>query len=732
MSRFPRSRTVRIVCSSLVAALLICLGSALSVAQVTSGTIYGAVKDPSGAYIAKAAVTVTNPANGLSRKVESSENGEFVVPNLLPGTYTITVEASGFKKLEKTGVILSAADRLNAGEFALAVGTSADSVTVTAEGAQLQLQSNSSERSDLITSKQLNDVALNGRMVLDYMKLIPGVVSLFDGSTATTYGIGAFNINGTRANTHEYTIDGASNVDTGDNATTHVTLNPDAISEMKVLTSNYQAEYGKAGGGQVAVTTKSGTNQFHGNARFFHRNEGLNANGWFNNQNNPKTPIALYRYNYVGYQIGGPIFIPGTGLNKNKDRLFFFWSQEYYRQLVPGGGISQFRVPTDLERQGDFSQTTDGDGNPLTIYDPSTGLPFAGNRIDPSSLSASQQAVFTEVQKVLSLYPLPNISGTKFNYATQVSFSNPRREDVLRVDYQINNSNRFYGRWINNANSAVSPMETWDLTCMGQLQIPGGCTSKSPSWNLSLDLVTTIRPTLLNEVSVGPSWVRSDTAGTNGNLSVGKNNLNLPLLFQVPPTTSIPDMSFNGNNNMAFPWSYFGANPWFQANTTINFNDNLTWVKGNHVMKFGVFYQRARKDQIAWGNSNGQFNFSNCVTSADPTNCPSDSGMAYASALLGEFSSFDQSSGRPVGQFRYNQMEFYGQDTWKVTPRLTLDYGMRFAWIPPQYDAKNQVAIFNPSLYDPAQAVQHTQLALKHALTGEPGPVAVIFHSASR
>jgi hypothetical protein len=701
-----------ICCSKIVnraiwVAMVACLACMPLVAQVTSGTIFGSVKDPSGAVVSGAKVTVQSGAIGVTRATTTSDAGDFVVPNLPPATYSIVIEAQGFKKLDAQGIVLSAADKLNAGDFVLTVGGTAETVSVTADAGQLQLQSNSSERSDLITSKQLNDVALNGRMVLDYMKLIPGVVSGFDGSAATTWGIGAFNINGTRANEHEYTIDGASNVDTGDNGTTHVTLNPDAIAEVKILTSNYQAEFGKAAGGQVAVTTKSGSNRFHGNARFFHRNEGMNANGWFDNQNDPKTPIGLYRYNYFGYQFGGPVIIPGTEFNKSRDKLFFFWSQEYYRQLIPGGGIDQFRVPTALERQGDFSQTVDGNGNPLTIYDPSTGQPFPNNKIDPSTLSTSQQAVFTQVQKVLSLYPLPNVSGAfGYNYATQLSFNNPRREDVLRLDYQINARNRFYGRWINNASSSVSPMETWDLTCMGQLQLPGGCTSKSPSWNLSLDLVSTITPTLLNEVSAGPSWVRSSTAGTNGNLSVGKNNINLPLLYAVPPTTSIPDMSFNGNNNISFPWSYFGANPWFQANTTINFNDNLTWVKRNHTLKFGVFYQRSRKDQIAWGNSNGQFSFSNCSTSADPASCPNDSGMAYASALLGNFSNFAQSSTRPIGYFRYNQLEFYAQDTWKTTSRLTLDYGMRFVWIPPQYDAKNQVAIFNPSLYDSTKAVR--------------------------
>ena len=698
MFRVSHARLNTISCYFLVLTFVISFSCIELPAQVTSGTIFGTVKDPSGAFIKDATVSVVNPANGLTRTVRSTDNGDFVVPNLLPGTYNLTIEAPGFKKLDSSGVVLSAADRLNAGNFVLAVGTSTESVTVSADAGQIQLQSNSGERSDLITGRQLNDVALNGRMILDYVRLVPGVVSSFDGSASTRWGIGAFNINGTRANQHEYTLDGSSNIDTGDNSTTQVTVNPDAVAEMKVLSSNYQAEFGKAAGGQIAVTTKSGTNQFHGNARFFHRNEGMNANGWFNNQTDPITPIGLYRYNYFGYQVGGPI---------KKDRLFFFWSQEYYRQLIPVGGIDQFRVPTALERQGDFSQSVDGDGNPLTIYNPATGLPFPGNKIDPSTLSVSQQAVFTEVQKVLSLYPLPNSSGAfDHNFATQLSFSEPRREDVLRIDYQINARNRFYGRWVQNEDDAVSPMRTTDLTCMGQLQISGGCTAHSPGWNLSLDLVTTLSPTLLNEVSIGPSWYRGEAKSTNNNLSVGKNNINLPLLYSVSSSTSIPDMGFKGNNNISFPWSYFGANPWYQANTTINFNDNLSWVRNKHTFKFGAFYQRARKDQIAWGNSNGQFSFSNCPTSADPTGCPNDSGMAYASALLGDFSSFAQSSARPVGFFRYNQLEFYGQDTWKATSRLTLDYGMRFVWIPPQYDAKNQIAIFNPSLYDPAKAVR--------------------------
>jgi hypothetical protein len=175
----------------------------------------------------------------------------------------------------------------------------------------------------------------------------------------------------------------------------------------------------------------------------------------------------------------------------------------------------------------------------------------------------------------------------------------------------------------------------------------------------------------------------------------------------LSPDQSIPDFSFNQLDNTSFPGSYLGGTPWKQANTTINVNDNVTWVRQSHTFKAGVFYQRSRKDQPAWGNINGQFSFGTAPTGGG--SCPGPGacklGDPIASALLGQFDTFSQSTARPLGKFRYNQLEFYIQDTWKVTPRLTLDYGMRFAWIPPQYDDNNQVALFDPASYNPANAV---------------------------
>jgi hypothetical protein len=666
-----------------------------SAAQVTSGTILGSIQDTTGAVIPGATITATAANLGITRAVKSSANGTFSLSNLQAATYQLTVTAAGFETLVKDGIILSSADNLNAGNFVLKVGAESTSLTVTADTGQLQIQANSGERSDLITGKQLNDVALNGRNVLDIIRVVPGVSGVGSFGASGTGGLTSYSVNGTRQNEHDFTLDGASNVDTGDNGGTQVTINTDAIAEVKVLTSNYQAEFGKAGGGSIVVTSRGGTNSFHGNVHFFHRNEGLDANDYVSDLN--KTAKQLYRYNTVGYQIGGPIL---------KNRLFFFFSNEFYRQLVPGG-LDQYRTPTQLEREGDFSQSVDSGGNAIQIYNPATGQPFAGNTITQAALTASEQSTFPQIQKILDLYPLPNVSGNNtYNRQDPLSFTHPRTEYIGRVDYQISPSERVFGRYINNQDTQTGPMGSFGLQCLGSLQIAGGCTDKQPGWNLSVDLTSTLKPTLINEVTVGPSVYHSDISGVNGNITVGANNIDLPLLYPVSADTSIPDLGFSGNGQN-YPYTYFGSTPWHQATTTISANDNLTWSLHSHTIKFGAFYQRNRKDQISYGNSNGQFSFSNDCTGAFGcfTSGASNNGSPFASALVGYFSSFDQSSSRPTGYFRYNQVEWYAQDTWQLSPRFTLDYGLRFVDIPPTYDDRNQIALFTPSAYNPADAV---------------------------
>lgn len=707
LSRFKRSGSgsMSLASRTSFAAIAALLATSVPlVAQQTSGSIFGTVQDATGAIVPNAIVVATAPLIGATRTVKSGSNGTFTIPNLPDGTYNIKITATGFQTSEKSGVILAAPQNLNAGNFSLVVGSEAQTITVAADSATLQLQTDSGERSDIVTNKQLNDVALNGRNVLDILRIIPGVSGSGAFAVSQTGGLNTLSINGTRTNEHDFTIDGSSNVDSGDNGGTQVTINPDAIAEVQVLTSNFQAQFGKAGGGSIVVTTRGGTNDFHGNVHFFHRNEGMNANDWVSNRDH--TAKQLFRYNTPGAEIGGPI---------KRDKLFFFFSTEWFRQLIPGG-ISKYQTPTALERNGDFSQSVGTDldkfGNPypIQIYDPVTRAAVPGNVIHPATLTAQQQANYAQIQKILNLYPLPNVTGEVYNRADPLSYQLPRTEYIGRLDYQISPSERIFARYTGNRSTQTAPVGNFGIECYGSLEVPGGCTDKSPSFNVTVDLTSTLKPNLLNELTLAPSAQRSTVVGVNGNITVGANSINLPLLYPVTPSTSIPDLSFSGNGRN-YPGTYFGSTPWFQANTNITANDNLTWIVKSHTMKFGAFYERSRKDQISYGNSNGQFGFNACSTSAEGcvNGVPNaHDGSPIASALLGYFTSFGQSNARPTGHFRYNQVEFYAQDTWQVSQRLTLDYGIRFVYIPPQYDTNNQVALFEPAAYNPATAVKVT------------------------
>ena len=280
---FARRSAGRAMVGAISALAVVILSAAAAGAQDT-GSITGTVKDQSGGVLPGATVTLVNTAVAVNQTAVTNTQGTFIFPLLPAGTYTITVELTGFKKAGKTNVILLVASKVNAGDFVLEVGDMNESVSVEADAGRLQIQTESGERSDVVTNRQLRDIALNGRNIADMMKLVPGVIAGGTITTSTvTNVVGGFNINGTRALQHEYTVDGVTNLNLGNNTGALVSVNPDALQEVKVLTSNYQAEYGRAGGGFIALTTRGGTSEYHGGLRYFGRNEALNANTFFNN-----------------------------------------------------------------------------------------------------------------------------------------------------------------------------------------------------------------------------------------------------------------------------------------------------------------------------------------------------------------------------------------------------------------------------------------------------------------
>jgi hypothetical protein len=711
---------------SLTIATLICLAAALGFGQAPTGSISGSVIDTQGAAVAGATVTAINQTTNVAYTATTQPSGDFVLPNLPAATYSLAVEQSGFKKWQQIGIILPNNTTISAGQVKLEVGEVTQTIEVTARGEQLQTES--AEQATSVTATQIENTQVNGRSPLALLTMVPGMYSDGDFSTANNQ-TGNIYSNGTRGTTFNLTLNGASNIDTGSNTKMMATVSLDMVQEIRVLTSNFDAQYGKNSGAQILMVTKSGSSSFHGAAYWYYRDRGLNANSWMNNRDSTAAsplPRPAYHFNYEGYNIGGPAYIPGK-FNISKTKLFFFWSEEYQQQLIPEG-LHKVTVPTALERKGDFSQSYTNN-NPATPFHPkdymSGGAPFPGDMIPASRLYAPGLAV-------LNLYPLPNVSGQiNYNYQSQISSSEPRHEQHLKLDYNPSSRWRFSG--------SLTNLPTDNLT---GVYCPSGyslCPSfpltpisyNHPGYVLTLNATTTISPTLVNDflfdiahhpVTVMPQDPTALTAATTG--------VNLPTLYPRYEDW-IPRISFNGTRIQNAPSFDTGGGEWSPFNTyntTFEFSDNVSKIWNRHMLKAGVYYHRNRKNQSAYAKTSGHYDFGD--NSADPY----DTGFGFANAAIGTFYSFTDANQYVTGQYRYSNAEFYLQDSWKIAPRLTVNYGVRAYDIIPYYDAGNNTSNFLPNTYNPSQAPRLYWPALNSAgtrvgidpVTGQTVPTTLI------
>lgn len=671
----------------------------------TSASLSGTAHDPQGGAVAGAKVTLKDAGGATHLETATNNEGFYSFPIIQPGNYTVTIEAPGFKKSVKSGIVVNASDRQSAGVTVLEIGDISNSVEVTADAAQLQIKTESGEQGTAVNNQQIQNLAVNGRNYLDLLKLTPGVVVTASFAVSGPGGLGNISVGGMRMGKNNLTIDGTTNVDTGSNGTQHIALSLDNISEFKLLTSNYQAEYGRSGGGAIQIVSKSGTSQIHGTGFYFHRHEQFNSNSYLNNavprvngvQPNQRN---FYRYNQQGYNIGGPVLLPKKAL---KDKLFFFFSQEWQEQLVPQNA-RQSRVPTALEVAGDFSQTRDFNGNPITIIDPETGQPFPGNKIPAARINANG----ANGQKILSLFqkfentPLGGAqNGFRYNHNSQSSVSYPRRETSVRVDYNLSDTTKAYVRYTRDADKQVMPYGLGWTAGNNQIPFDNLIFKQGPAWNGALNVTSALSPSLTNEFIFGASQNNLTLEPTVENAaSYSGIGFNFALPFPGYPAAQWFNITFGGITSQNFAGTNgYSQFPYKNSNTTFDIYDNVSKVVGTHTLKAGFYYQRSRKDQAA-GDS-AAINFSN------NTNNPRNTGHPYANALLGEFDTFRQPNiGVFQGQYRSTNVEWYLQDNWKVSSRLTLDYGMRFNLIYPQYDARNQDYYFVPSKFDPAKAVR--------------------------
>jgi hypothetical protein len=646
-------------------------------AQTSLGQIAGNVVDATGGVLPGATITITNVGTQAVRTITSDSSGFYTATNLAIGNYSITVAKSGFRGETRTGLSINADAHLSA-NFELQVGATTEAVTVTAIQGET-LNTTSGELAHVIDSKQVENLPLNGRNYTQLMTLVPGAVvtnpDVF--SEATSLSAGNQNINGNKSDSANLTVDGAFNMVSGSNGSLVNNVGPDFIQEVKIETSNFSAEYGRNSGPAFNIVTKSGTNQFHGTVFEYVRNNLFDARPFFSTS---KTHLV---YNDFGYGVGGPIL---------KDRLFFFAGEEW-RRLRQQQSPTQRTTPSSAELAGNFSGLTVG-GKAVQLFYPGTTTPIPNN--DISSM------ITTDGRAIANVYAAENSLGQftdSTNAANNLTLtpSNPLdfREDIVRLDFRINQKNSIYGRWISDHNSLIDPFGTFSdsgnlPTTPTQRNRPGQSYLLSETW--------TVRPTIINQATATFSYVSQHVPPVGDNWKRETFGFQYAKLFPTAGKypNGIPEVgitSFAG-----FQGPNFALN---SPTTDIQLGDTISIVKGNHLIKAGGVYIRNRVDQNGRPYYTGKLSF-------NASGNPQTTGYALADALLGNFNSYQEASADPTGHFRFNQPEAFAQDTWKARRDLSIEYGVRWQYIPAMYTQGNNMANFDPSVYNPANAITVT------------------------
>jgi len=654
--------------------------------QALTGVVSGRVFDPSGEVVSGVTVSLTDPGTGRRRDAVSNNNGEFLFSQALPASYDIRAEHRGFKKFEQRALALSASEHLVA-NIKLELGEFNETVVVTETLSSLATES--SDRSGLVDARQLQKLSLKGRDYLGTLKLLPGVLDTASPTREAPGNralIGLF-INGNRQGTLNLALDGISLLALGGGTGPFLQAAMDAVAQVKVLQTNYQAEYGRSVGGTINTVTKSGTRDFHGGAYYYFRNEALNANDYFANRQGLKR--SRYRYSNPGYYIGGPVVIPGTNFNRNRDKLFFFWSQEYLIRTVPSN-VSFQTFPTALERQGNFSQSLDTNGQLIVVRDPLTNVPFAGNIVPAGRIDPKGQAL-------LNLFPSPNAvdPARTYNTSFQRPIEQPRRDMILRVDWNIAPNTTFYARGIKDYQTTRGDFG-FVLASPSWPQLP--INYEIPCQGIVGTLIHTFSPTRINQFTFGVNRGAQDVEPlTAAGLARNRRadlNLNIPQFYpQSNPFGIIPNATFGGIPN-AGSLATDARFPYFGRNNVWVYMNNYSQISGPHHLKFGIYVEHSAVNQQNGTAFNGTFAFDR-----DPLN-PLDSGYAFSNALLGSVSSYVEATGHPAGHTRNLRAEWYAQDNWKVTRRFTVDVGLRFYWLRPTFNARTRYATFDPAAYD--------------------------------
>ena len=674
----------------LPSALLILTFGAAAWAQDTA-SLTGTVTDASGAAIPNAQVAVNNASQGISRKAATNGSGDFLFAALPIGSYDVTVTSTGFKKYEAKGVALNVGEKARV-NVALQVGAATTEIVV--EGASVaQVETQSSDLGGTVTGKEISQLELNGRDFKQLVTLVPGV-SNQTGADEGGVGVTAnnsFSINGGRVEYNNWELDGGDNLDNGSNNTLNVTPSIDAISEFKVLTSNYGAQFGKNGSGTIEVETKSGTNKFHGDAYDFVRNNAFNSPSFLQDGVSP-----AYHKNDFGYTIGGPLEIPGL-YNQSRSKTFFFWSQEWRRDRVPYT-FDQL-VPTAAERTGNFTDICGA--NPAAPYpadcplDPNTGAPYAGNQVPVDPTDPNVNDLLSLIPGQTASFANPLIPGQATFYEVTSQPTNWRQE-LLRIDHNITDKERLSFHYIHDSWDTINQVPLW--TNAGSFPTVQTAFT-GPGVSMLARLSSTITPTLLNEfvfsyttdhitLTDTGNWKRP-SGTTFGSIFPGADRGVMPGINLLDPAGIY--------GNFGEDAGYIPNGP-YNSNPTYSVRDNLNKLVGKHNLQMGAYFQAVEKNELggelAEGSYPGYITFNHGCPSTAPT-----TGNPFADLLLGDICSFGQQNATVKYYNRYKIVEPYFQDDWHVTNRLTLNLGLRLSLFGTYREKQHQAFNFDPARY---------------------------------
>ena len=694
-----------------VLTFLCALASSLP-AQSIYGTLTGIVSDPSGAVVSGAALKLKDMQSGSQRDTVANAEGFYTFVSVPPGTYQLNVEAAGFEQYKETGIAMAGGDKLNI-NISLKVGSTSNTVEV-ALNADILVPVDSGEKSNRLTSKELDNFVQVGTNAAEFIKMMPGFGISNGTSNSASYngqtiGIngngnggnqsplnGAYSYNGLPSNTLDITADGAHVSDPGCNCATPVNPNSNMISELKVNMSNFSAENQK-GPAVISSIAKAGGQSFHGSAFFDARNAALNANDWLSNYSN--IPKPANKYYYPGFTIGGPVLLPFTRFNRNKDKLFFFTGFQYFYQVLDTG-ILRATVPTLGERTGNFSPAEIAkEGNITASGSAPQPMNAAALAVFPGGIIPASR-IDPNMQALMNLYPAPNANPNAdggYNWLGDLNFNQNSWQWMTRVDYSLNDNTKLFVRYNLQKEVQLFPIGLWSSAVTQALPYPTPIQGKNSSQSVTASLTHVFSPSMTNEFVFGYTYIAFPNVFQDPSKVDRKNiGYNYPGLYnngvkQFPNIASNGEVAAIGTNG---GFEVGGAVQGLYADKWLpSFSDTVSKVWGTHTVKAGIFWEHIRNSQPNSATTQGQVGVASSNTNT--------LGNPYADLLIGNLNSYTETSFNRINDISYDTFEGFVQDSWKVNRKLSLELGVRITHFTPWKDDLGYgFSIFDYSKYN--------------------------------